>query len=578
MKQPSIFLSCLGTTNYHELTYAPHDDEEAKATTTRFIQCARLEALAGKVDLTSAHVLVTAEARTQNWEDAAARKSSREPGIVETELLRGLARELRERGLVAQPEDIPNGAGRAEFWQIFSKVAELVPEGAELYVDLTHGFRTLPLLVLLALEYVEKAKGARIKELTYGADRVQDGGVAPTWNLEPFLVVRDWTLALSSFLEDGDTRPLARLAHRPIDKLTKELKQATPPTLRRLPKAFEAFGEALVKCHSPSIGEVAVQLRTAAAEAQFEVDRHPDLKPLGLILAKVQTALAHFPEDPASLRAQHAAARWCLDHGLVMQGLTFLREAYVTALSLLSAEARGKKRKEQDGLFGALKAGFSKEVLKGEDWITKQVQSWLEAPPLAADLWTELGLELSRLTEYRNELDHAYTSSGLKKPRSDQECQRDFLRLLNALIDHLEGLVPPPPVPHPKRMLVLFNRLLTDEQREDAHSVWGVQEVALAPECILEKWANLDPDADLPESLLAEARDWLREMAQPGDLVLVQGEPGLTWLVVHEARARQLVPVYSVTRREARDEWGSGGTVTKTSVFQHVRFREYPTC
>jgi len=127
-------------------------------------------------------------------------------------------------------------------------------------------------------------------------------------------------------------------------------------------------------------------------------------------------------------------------------------------------------------------------------------------------------------------------------------------------------------------MLVLFNRLLTDEQREDAHSVWGVQEVALAPECILEKWANLDPDADLPESLLAEARDWLREMAQPGDLVLVQGEPGLTWLVVHEARARQLVPVYSVTRREARDEWGSGGTVTKTSVFQHVRFREYPTC
>ncbi|MEW6280917.1 MAG: CRISPR-associated protein Csx20 [Candidatus Eremiobacterota bacterium] len=580
-ERPAVFLSCLGTTNYRELAYSSGNEPEHP---TRFVQIARLRALqARRVDLHAACVLVTAKARQMNWEDfphPAGVTPLPGPGTT----VKGLQSALAEAGLSANAVDIPDGATETEFWEIFGRVAEQIPEDADVYVDLTHGFRTLPVLVLLALEYVQKAKGASIRELTYGADRAEQNGVAPTWNLAPFLILREWVIALSSFLQDGDTRPLARKTL----EIRRALKQNMPPALAKLPKAFEQFGEAVIKCHSPSVGMLAAHLRNLAHEAQEEVAHHVAVKPLGLILSKVQQALADFPADPTTgaghLKAQAAAVRWCLRHRLAMQAVTFLREALVTALSHLSEAASSKPRREQDELIGALDAlAAGREPRPG--WQADQARAWCEAPPIQADLWQQLGPALSRLMIFRNELDHAYVNeSAASKPRSDpkwrQACE-STLNVLDGLIECPPPSVKPDPPENPRttpRMLVLLSHVLTSEQESDARESWGVQEVESAPRSILDRWSNLDPESDLPESLLTQIGDWLRERARPGDLLLVQGEAGMTWLVAHEAQDLNLTPVYSVTRRDARDQPGPDGTVTRTSVFRHVRFRAYPAC
>ncbi|MCE7872202.1 hypothetical protein DYH09_17735, partial [bacterium CPR1] len=152
IERPAVFISCLGTSPYRELTYAPIDPLEAQAEPTRFVQAARLSALKAKgVHLSAAYILVTEQARTRNWEDF----DHSIPSSGGSVRLSGLANELKRFEIEATTEDIPRGEKLEEFWQIFDLVARLVPEKADLYVDLTHGFRTLPILVLLALEYVE---------------------------------------------------------------------------------------------------------------------------------------------------------------------------------------------------------------------------------------------------------------------------------------------------------------------------------------------------------------------------------------------------------------------------------------
>lgn len=553
---PAVFLSCLGTNDYEELSYAPHAGESSEIGTfgSRFIQVARLNALAQRgIELSGAFILVTDRAREKNWQ--------------------ALKDELQTLHLEAEMVEIPSGATEDDFWTIFGKVAGLIPEKSDIYVDLTHGFRSLPVLVLVALEYVEKVKEARIRELTYGA-RIDSSECAPTWNLEPFLVLRRWASALTSFLEDGDTRPLAREAREPIAGLTQVLRREMPPELRVLPNAFDAFGEAMLKCHAPSVGKLGAALGVACGRARDAVAAHSFLQPLGLVLSRVQEKLRGFPEDwqtpKGNLRSQRAAVEWCLEHGLAMQALTFLREAFVTALSELSESGSKQKRTEQDRLLGAMTVPGSLD----QSWASEQVRAWRESPPLDSGRWKQLISSLSRLKEFRNRLDHAHTKpNDGDKPLRDQEWigeAREILRCLDWLIDTQPG--------RGRKMLVVLSHSLTADQKLDARDNWGVADIESAPAGILEQWSNLDPAVDLPASLVGEISAWLGQNAEPGDLLLVQGELGMSWMVANDAREQGLVPVYAVTRREASDAPGTEGVVTRTSIFKHVRYREYPFC
>lgn len=50
---------------------------------------------------------------------------------------------------------IPEGRNEQEMWEIFQKVYGQMHEGDELYIDLTHAFRYLPMLVLVLSNYAK---------------------------------------------------------------------------------------------------------------------------------------------------------------------------------------------------------------------------------------------------------------------------------------------------------------------------------------------------------------------------------------------------------------------------------------
>ncbi|MDY6909041.1 MAG: CRISPR-associated protein Csx20 [Thermodesulfobacteriota bacterium] len=124
-------------------------------------------------------------------------------------------------------------------------------------------------------------------------------------------------------------------------------------------------------------------------------------------------------------------------------------------------------------------------------------------------------------------------------------------------------------------LFLLFNHRLTPDQAADARASLGVSSIADLPPDLKELWGSIPPRAPEIEPVLAPFRDWLDRNARPADFVLVQGDFGATYLMVRFAMARNWIPVYSASRREAVEEHLPDGRVRLTHHFRHERFRYY---
>ena len=50
---------------------------------------------------------------------------------------------------------IPEGKTEKEIWEIFGEISDYVPENAEIILDITHGFRSQPVILLACLIYLK---------------------------------------------------------------------------------------------------------------------------------------------------------------------------------------------------------------------------------------------------------------------------------------------------------------------------------------------------------------------------------------------------------------------------------------
>ncbi|MEZ4829272.1 MAG: CRISPR-associated protein Csx20 [Bacteroidia bacterium] len=122
---------------------------------------------------------------------------------------------------------------------------------------------------------------------------------------------------------------------------------------------------------------------------------------------------------------------------------------------------------------------------------------------------------------------------------------------------------------------LLFSHQLTPEQLADAQLRLRVSDIRYLPPELQPLWSQVPPDLDSLDDYAQPLRQWLRDTASPGDFVLIQGDFGLTFLMVNFARSLNLTPIYATTRRESREVKRENGKIEKTLVFGHVRFREY---
>ncbi len=110
-----------------------------------------------------------------------------------------------ELGVPVQCVLIPFARDIAEQIEVLTLLAAQVTEGENLCLDVTHSFRHLPMLALVASRYLSHVAKVKVSELYYGAlEMTPEGGETPVLRLSGLLHMLDWVEALATYDKDGD--------------------------------------------------------------------------------------------------------------------------------------------------------------------------------------------------------------------------------------------------------------------------------------------------------------------------------------------------------------------------------------
>lgn len=325
-----VFISVLGTNDYKECVYACGGYKSAPV---RFIQEATLEYLQkqkawGQDDV--AYILLTKEAYQRNWVDNG--QIDRDRNRLERE---GLCTRLNAMHLpfeVSPEIELPLGNNEEEIWDIFSRVYSLLKEGDELYFDITHGFRYLPMLVVVLGNYAHYLKNVSIKSITYGnfEGRNKETGEALIVNLLPLSLVQDWAFAAGEYVSHGDVRALCSLGREELLPIlrTKGDVDNEIVSLRKWVDMLEKVVLERQTCRSMDIvkSKNLDNLFQAADKAKADV-----IPPLAPLFEFVQNSMKPF-DRTENIENALSAAVWCCDNGLYQQAITLLQEYIVSVV------------------------------------------------------------------------------------------------------------------------------------------------------------------------------------------------------------------------------------------------------
>ncbi|MCY4369400.1 MAG: TIGR02221 family CRISPR-associated protein [bacterium] len=107
--------------------------------------------------------------------------------------------------------DVPSGHDQEHVEQFLRAVTSEVPDGVDLTVDITHGFRHFSFLTYAGLLYLAELRSVRIYGVYYGLLEYGEDGSSPFLDLHPLLELPRWTRALHTLSTTGSALPIADL-------------------------------------------------------------------------------------------------------------------------------------------------------------------------------------------------------------------------------------------------------------------------------------------------------------------------------------------------------------------------------
>ena len=192
-------LAFLGTTDYLPCNYAFEDKLVYKE--IRFVQEAIASMLMIEKDVElDVKLFVTKDALEKNYFDN--ENKDNQGNILQKEGLKRRLEQLNGKIKISK-YDIPEGISEEQIWKIFQIIFQNLPEESEIYFDITHAFRSLPMLAIIVLAYGKVLKKIKVKGLYYGAFEIlgtvyearkksMDQKNVPILDLTSFLTLFDW--------------------------------------------------------------------------------------------------------------------------------------------------------------------------------------------------------------------------------------------------------------------------------------------------------------------------------------------------------------------------------------------------
>ncbi|MBW1800292.1 MAG: TIGR02221 family CRISPR-associated protein [Deltaproteobacteria bacterium] len=296
-------------------------------------------------------------------------------------------------------------------WEWFERIlAEIKPEDS-LSADLTHGYRSFPIVFSTAVHFLQRAKKIRLDAVYYGAFD-KDRKLTPIVNLKDFYMINEWAEAVSRLVEDADAGKMAEVAEKAPAFQSAELNE------RGLVETFETLTGAIKNVEINRVAELANDAVTRIKAT--EENASPTGKTLlGILREKFEPITTEKKPDGSYdqeyFKTQLIFIELLLEHKLFMQAYTAMREM-IGSIGMLQhrgvkyTNAKGrKKRKYAEVFVNMIRVNQDDWNFMGDNAKMKDNLEPFYARLKTAGVIDILQSMIKDLLKYRNGFDHAWT-------------------------------------------------------------------------------------------------------------------------------------------------------------------------
>lgn len=411
MKKRNIFISFLGTTSYKETHYRI---DGVDSPMVRFIQEALLDRFCKEwSDEDRIYIFYTKGSKEKNWEN-----SGHFPGEI------GLKEILGSKPYASLVRDIriDEGFSTQEVWSIFEKVYEVIEENDQIYLDVTHAFRSIPMFSTVLFHFSQFTKNTDVIRIDYGAfealgdfqkfnSLTDEEKIAPVVNLNGIILLQHFVHLISDIVADG------RIGD--MDKTLKMIENRDQ-TMKQLVSKIKTFDYALVsnRTHRIEKGEwkkgfdsCLKSIKKSIKKIQQDTSAVLPLPaPFLEILDKLDFAFQDFVPYPSKKNIE-AAIAWTQKYDMIPQMCTLQLEYIITlccekleVLNPFTDNSDDTERQFRE--FVSAIVGLDKRITETEyrDELAKNIE--VTRKILSLDWIQAIKPCYAILSEYRNIINH----------------------------------------------------------------------------------------------------------------------------------------------------------------------------
>lgn len=405
----TIFLSFLGTNDYVECIYDFSDKLQYQ---TRFTQSAIISR--HKNEINEYLFFLTKAAKAKNWDGK---------GNLYEEL-----KEIIGSENCIKVFDIPDGYNNDHLKDIFKKLINAVEYGSKLIIDVTHSFRSLPINLSAALNYLKITKNISIQYIYYGAfeilgptnvvkEKPIKKRIAPLLDITYLSLIQDWSVAINNFLKFGNIDFLKELSQNSIKPILKETKgrDEMASAIRDVIIILDKLLAYLYTCRSKEIlYEIDFKRLKELLNKIVDNSEQTIFPQLIEPFLKIKQKLENFSDSKNDLLNVIKLVDWCISYNWIQQGYTILQENIASYILQQLGESYDEleNRKYLSYAINVYYRDIPEQAWEGNKMKIKSYVNQLKNNIK----YSEIARLYFELTEPRNDINHGGYKSNPRKP------------------------------------------------------------------------------------------------------------------------------------------------------------------
>lgn len=332
-----VFISFLGTNNYLQTHYELNG---VCSSAVRFVQQALIEFLCKKwTEKDCVMIFYTggpSGSYVKNWLDNG-QTFFNENAEVEKN---GLYSSLKSMNfpMIIEGHEIVEGFSEEDIWSIFDCVYDKLQDEDEIYFDVTHAFRSIPLFSTVLFNYTRFMKQTKLVSIHYGAfeklgparevsQLPLEQRIAPIINLTSLVDLQNTNVAASNFIEFGKVGTIASQLDTTFSPVTKSQRKSYE-AIKFLKSELAKLDGYILTCRMSDIRK-GKYIKIIFEQFDNALKTTYLLSSEKLLLMRIKANLKAFKPYETDENIA-AAVEWACRYGMVQQAYTLGQEFVIT--------------------------------------------------------------------------------------------------------------------------------------------------------------------------------------------------------------------------------------------------------